>query len=124
MFGPILFLLFINCLPNAVSFLTLLFAVNTTFQLSGNNIREFFNKVNYELEQASDWFNCEKLILNVSRTKFIVFGPNNKKINLDNLSLSIGGGLTERIGDDCPTKSFKFVGVNASRVLAHGKVSY
>ena len=36
-----------------------------------------------------------------------MFGPNNKKINLNNLSLS-----TERIGDDCPTKSFKFVGVN------------
>ena len=87
MLGPILFLLFINCLPNAVSFLTLLFADNTTFQLSGNNIREFFNKVNYEVEQASDWFNCKKLIFNVSRTKFIVFGPNNKKIFFLNLNI-------------------------------------
>ena len=54
--GPLLFLLFIIFLPNAVSFLTLLFADDTTFHLSGNNIRELFNKVNYELEQASDWF--------------------------------------------------------------------
>ena len=80
-------------------------------------LESFFNKVNYELEQASDYFNCKKLILNVSGTKFIVFGPNNKKINLDNLSLSIGGGLTERIGDDCPTKSFKFVGVNNDEIF-------
>ena len=96
--GPILFLLFINCLPNAVSFLTLLFEDDLTFQLSGNNIREFFDKVNYELEQASDWFNCNKLILNVSKSKFIVFGPNNKKINHNNLLLSIGGEIIERIG--------------------------
>jgi len=116
--GPILFLLFINCLPNAVSFLTLLFADDTTFQLSGNNIRELFDKVNNELEQASDWFNCNKLILNVSKTKFIVFGPNNKKINLNNLSLSIGGEILERIGNDCPTKSFKFVGVNIDENLS------
>ena len=81
--GPLLFLLFINCLPNAVSFLTLLFADDKTFQLSENNIKELFDKVNHELEQASDWFNCNKLILNVSKTKFIVFGPNTKKINLN-----------------------------------------
>ena len=98
MLGPILFLMFINCLPNAVSFLTLLFEDDLTFQLSGNNIREFFDKVNYELEQASDWFNCNKLILNVSKSKFIVFGPNNKKINHNNLLLSIGGEIIERIG--------------------------
>ena len=83
--GPIVFLMFINCLPNAVSFLTLLFADDLTFQLSENNIREFLDKVNYELEQGSDWFNCNKLILNVSKTKFIVFGPNYKTINLNNI---------------------------------------
>ena len=85
MLGPIVFLMFINCLPNAVSFLTLLFADDLTFQLSENNIREFLDKVNYELEQGSDWFNCNKLILNVSKTKFIVFGPNYKTINLNNI---------------------------------------
>jgi hypothetical protein len=37
--------MFINCLPNAVSFLTLLFEDDLTFQLSGNNIRELFNKL-------------------------------------------------------------------------------
>ena len=47
-----------------------------------------------------------------------MFGPNNKKINLNNLSLSIGGEIIERIGNDCPTKYFKFVGVNIDENLS------
>ena len=38
--GPLLFLLYINCLLNAVEFLALLFADDTTFQMSGNYIKK------------------------------------------------------------------------------------
>ena len=54
--GPLLFLLFINDLPNATEFLTLLFADDTTFQLSGKSIRALFEKCNFELEKAATWF--------------------------------------------------------------------
>ena len=116
--GPVLFLLFINCLPNAVSFLTLLFADDTTFQMSGNNIQELFVNVNSELEKAADWFNSNKLSLNVGKTKFIVFCPNNRRLDFSNLNLMIGGERIERIGNDLPTKFFKFVGIHIDESLS------
>ena len=65
--GPLLFLLFINDLPNATDFLTLLFADDTTFQYSGNNIATLFEKCNSELKKAATWFKANKLTLNVKK---------------------------------------------------------
>ena len=63
--GPLLFLIFINDLPQATNFLTLLFADDTTFQMSGFDTESLFSKVNFELEKASEWFKANKLTLNV-----------------------------------------------------------
>ena len=109
--GPLLFLLYINCLPNSVKFFTLLFADDTTFQLSDNNLGDLFRKANIELKKASEWFICNKLTLNVTKTKYIVFKPKNSKENLKDFSLEIGNESIERIGEDLPLKSFKFVGL-------------
>ena len=54
--GPLLFLLFINDLPNATEFLTLLFADDTTFQVSGVNTDQLFEIANSELGKSSVWF--------------------------------------------------------------------
>ena len=70
---------YINCLLNAVEFLALLFADDTTFQMNGNDIKKLFEKTNIELNKAAEWFHCNKLSLNVDKTKFIVFKPNKKK---------------------------------------------
>ena len=88
--GPLLFLLYINCLPNAVEFLALLFADDTTFQMCGNDIKKLFEKTNIELNKAAEWFHCNKS-LNVDKTKFIVFKPTKKNADFNNLTLEIGG---------------------------------
>ena len=64
-------LLFINDLPNATDFLTLVFADDTTFQLSGCDIPKLYEYANVELQKASNWFKANKLTLNVKKTKFI-----------------------------------------------------
>ena len=106
--GPLLFLLFINDLPNATNFFTLLFADDTTFQVSGLDLTEIFNIANFELEKSAVWFKANKLTLNVKKTKFMVFSEINSEIG--NHSLKIGDTNIEQIGTKCKEKYFKFVG--------------
>ena len=54
--GPLLFLIFINDLPTAIDFFTLLFADDTTLQLTGSNIEDLYSKANTELLKAQIWF--------------------------------------------------------------------
>ena len=108
--GPLLFLLFINDLPNATEFLTLLFADDTTFQLSGTNLPLLFNKSNIELEKASTWFKANKLTLNVKKTKYMLFTAKNASLDLQGLSIKIAEKPVDRIGENCKEKYFKFVG--------------
>ena len=108
--GPLLFLIYINDLPNATEFLTLLFADDTTFQYSGTNLDLLFEKCNFELEKASIWFKSNRLTLNVKKTKFMLFSDKNAQINLQYLNLKIGDKLVEQVGTNCKEKYFKFVG--------------
>ena len=109
--GPLLFLIFINDLPNATEFLTLLFADDTTFQMSGVNIESLFENVNIELEKASAWFKANKLTLNIKKTKFMIFCDKNLQTNLQGLNLKIGDTVIEQVGTNCKDKYFKFVGI-------------
>ena len=115
--GPLLFLIFINDLPNTTNFLTLLFADDTTFQLSGQNVQELFQTANIELNKAAIWFQTNKLTLNVKKTKFILFRSKNMQVDFSNINLKIGGSQIERIGEQCDTKWFKFVGHHMDEYL-------
>ena len=108
--GPLLFLLFINDLPNATEFFTLLFADDTTFQISGHDMNFLFQNANMELKKASTWFETNKLTLNVDKTKFMLFSD--RDIDLVSLGhkLEIGNQTIEQIGKKCKEKYFKFVG--------------
>ena len=108
--GPLLFLLFINDLPNATEFLTLLFADDTTFQVSGLDLNSLFTSANAELEKASTWFRVNKLTLNVDKTKFMVFSEKDINLNALGLKLRIGATEIEQIGSNCKEKYFRFVG--------------
>ena len=50
-----------------------LFADYTGFIKSSNNLETLFQTANHELSKASYWFQANKLTLNVSKTKYIVF---------------------------------------------------
>ena len=64
---------FINDLPNASEFLTLLFADDTTFQISGMNTDHLFQMANSELEKSSVWFRSKCKLASAN------FGMNSSK---------------------------------------------
>ena len=106
--GPLLFLIFINDLPNATDFLNLLFADDTTFQVSGVDLNQLFTLANIELEKSSVWFKANKLTLNVKKTKYMIFSDQNLE-NGTNI-LYIGNQIVEQVGSKCKDKYFRFVG--------------
>ena len=67
--GPLLFLFFINDLAKATNFITLLFADDCTFQISGSETSSLFKQANKELATAEQWFNRNKLTINAKKSK-------------------------------------------------------
>ena len=125
--GPILFLWYINDLPNATELLTYLFADDTSGFLIGKNLHELVPKMNIEINKMANWFRANKMAVNISKTKYIIFHTKGKKIsNFDNNSIvfdenEIGGAQDPalvtplgRIYDAHPSsdqKSYKLLGI-------------
>lgn len=80
--GPLLFLIFINDLPNISTFFKyLLFADDTNLVASHYDLKELTTQINLELVKISQWFNINKLALNLEKTNFIYFHIRNKVNN-------------------------------------------
>ena len=79
--GPILFLLYINDLPNIFkNFKTILFADDSTLCLSGQNPVDMFHVANAELSTFHRWCLSNRMTVNLTKTFYMFF--TNKSINL------------------------------------------
>ena len=88
--GPLLFILYINDLPDA-SELTdpLLFANDSSIFYSHSNPNCLESVLNDELQNIDIWLKCNKLSVNVKKTHYVIFKPRQKKFNAS-ISLSFG----------------------------------
>ena len=77
--GPLLFLLYVNDLHQASKVLNpIMFADDTNLFFWHSDINILFEKMNKELINVRNWFNANKLSLNVKKA-FIVFSTNYPK---------------------------------------------
>ena len=75
--GPLLFLIYINDLPNISDKLQFfLFADDTNIYFDSHNLKTLEKTVNDELKKLSQWLNVNRLALNVSKTNFVIFRAN------------------------------------------------
>ena len=79
--GPLLFLIYINDLPNISKiFKFFLFADDTNIYYESDNLKQLERTVNKELQWLNHWLNVNRLSLNISKTNFVIFHPYNKPV--------------------------------------------
>ena len=113
-FGPLLFSIYINDLPNFINvFGLIMYANDTTLFCDFDNVNVTEKTINYELVKLTEWLACNQLSLNVNKTKFMFFHSVRKNVNYP--TLSINGINIERVAD------FNFLGIQLSEDLKWSK---
>ncbi len=100
--GPLLFLIFINDLPNATSLYVKLFADDTFLCAQNPNFSALETEVNNELDKVAGWLLSNRLTLNVSKSKFMIVS---RKRQIPPFSLEIKGTCLEKCN------SYKYLGI-------------
>ena len=77
--GPTLFLCYINDLFTATKLATFLFADDTSGLAEGKNLPDLIKFMNIEIQKLANWFRSNKMAVNISKTKFIIFRTKGKK---------------------------------------------
>ena len=100
---------FNNCLQFSSS---ISFADDINVFISGINSEEIFNKANLELPNIHKWMAANKLTINKTKTKYILFNPGNNRNCDQSLSINIGGQLIKRVA------YIQFLGVKIQETLS------
>ena len=100
--GPLLFLIFINDLPDATSLYVKLFADDTFLCAQNSNFALLESEVNSELNKVADWLLSNKLTLNIEESKYMIIS---RKHHIPSLSIDIKTTLLEQCD------SYKYLGI-------------
>ena len=106
--GTVLFTLYINDLPSCINFSNIImYADDKVIFFSSAQLMEVELKLNMELTSLSEWLCGNKLLLNLKKTEFMVFGTQQRLCRqaIDGIDITLGGESVKC----CDT--FKYLGV-------------
>ena len=110
--GPLLFLLYINDLNQAIKFCKVhYFADDTNLLCLSNSIKKLNKLVNTDFKHLVDCLSANKISLNKKTTEMVIFKSNQKKFEGD-LKIKLCG---KRL---YPTESVKYLGVEIDKTLS------
>ena len=88
--GPLLFLIYINDLPNASKKLNFyLFADDTNIYCESKDLSNLLKVVKKELRSIKRWLDANKLSLNIDKTNYIIFHSSSRNVPSDS-TIKIG----------------------------------
>ena len=79
--APLLFLLYVNDLPNVSKFETTLFADDTTSHLAHHDFNILQQQVKEEIDKIENWVTSHKLTINYNKSCYVIILGNKKKID-------------------------------------------
>jgi hypothetical protein len=85
--GPILFLCYINDLHCNTNLFTSMFADDTACADADSDLNSLIARANTELKRIALWFRANKMVVNISKTKFIIFHNKGKTVDMNGLSV-------------------------------------
>ena len=120
--GPLLFLLYINDLPNSACSLPRLFADDTCLILNSNTIPCLETKMNQDLLKVCQWCMANRISLNPTKSNYLIIPPKLRKTTPQ----------TYLYLNDTPlstSKSFKYLGVHlnsqtSTSILQKSNIKY
>ena len=121
--GPLLFLIYINDLPQSSVLNILSFADDTTVYTSGSNLNQVFHAVNNDIMHIQQWLVSNKLYLNVDKTKYMLFSPNHKLTKPNNLNITINNSPITYVSskDKNVPEYIQFLGITLDDKLSWNK---
>ena len=107
--GPLLFLLYINDLPQCLNHCkSILYADDTLLYYSARTMTDLESKINTDLESLSDWLNNNLLTLNNNKTKFMIFSNKKQSQSHPDVTITVQSKKIEREG------SIQYLGITLS----------
>ena len=99
--GPLLYLIYVNYIPNSCNGNILSFADDTTLCMSNCNLQALFLEANETVNKLFHWFCAKRLSLNPTKNKYIVIRPHLQQCNFTGLRVAINNDILKTIGNDC-----------------------
>lgn len=114
--GPLLFIIYMNDISNASTlFEFILYADDTSLTttveiiIREGNIYDLQARINSELSKINEWLKVNRLSLNITKTKYMMFHMHNK--NVPQIELKIDDVVIEQVSE------FNFLGITISEDL-------